>query len=100
MGLPRCKNLRIFFRFHLLFFFLLLLFCYLDVFVVFVLSHPVSFRGKEFSGRFSGKFPGATEHFDRMIRKFVFHFFKANFDKRFKAFSAVFVKWNCLACAI
>jgi len=50
----------------------------------------------EFSGRSSGKFPGATEHFDGMIQTFVVHFFKANFDNRFKAFTAVFVKWKCL----
>ena len=51
----------------------------------------------EFSGRCSGNFLGATEHFHGMIRKFVFHFFKANFDNNFKAFTTVFVKeWNCL----
>ena len=46
----------------------------------------------EFSGRSSGTFPEATEHFHGMIRKFVFHFFKANFDNSFKASTAVFVK--------
>ena len=63
-------------------------------------THPVSFRGSyigdEFSGRSSRKFQGATEHFDGMIQIFVFHFFKANFDNSFRAFTAVFVKWNCL----
>ena len=47
---------------------------------------------REFSGRSGGKFSGATEHFDGMIQKFEFHFFKANFNNRFRAFTAVFVK--------
>ena len=48
----------------------------------------------EFSGRSSENFPEVTEHFHGMIRKCVFHFFKANFDNSFRAF--VFVKWKCL----
>ena len=61
-----------------------------------------------FSSRFSGKFPGAKEYLKQVVmffrsepskRKFMFHFFKANFDTSFVyALEAVFRQME-LICA-